>query len=67
MFLCFFHDPPKPMEMGVSCKWGVFPYSILLNYRHSNEMKRNECPKSLFMQILLMDGDNSSSVSNTEF
>ncbi|XP_060105994.1 rho GTPase-activating protein 20-like [Heteronotia binoei] len=38
---------------------------------HSNEMKQNECPKSLFMQILLMDGDNSSSnttisISNTE-
>ncbi|XP_015263383.1 PREDICTED: rho GTPase-activating protein 20-like isoform X1 [Gekko japonicus] len=38
---------------------------------HSNEMKQNECPKSLFMQILLMDGNNSSSnttisISNTE-
>ncbi|XP_077163452.1 uncharacterized protein LOC143822333 isoform X2 [Paroedura picta] len=38
---------------------------------HSNEMKRNEGPKSLFMQILLMDGDSSSSsttisISSTE-
>nr|XP_056715595.1 rho GTPase-activating protein 20-like [Euleptes europaea] len=38
---------------------------------HINEMKQNERPKSFPMQILLMDGDNSSSnttisVSNTE-
>ncbi|XP_053130344.1 rho GTPase-activating protein 20-like [Hemicordylus capensis] len=38
---------------------------------HINEMKQNEYPKSLSMQILLMDGDNSSSnttvsVSNME-
>ncbi|XP_054852028.1 rho GTPase-activating protein 20-like isoform X2 [Eublepharis macularius] len=38
---------------------------------HINEMKQNEYPKSLSMQILLMDGDNSSSnttisIANTE-
>lgn len=44
----------------------LYPLPFSLTSRHINEVKQNEYPKNLSLQIVVLDADSCSSVSKTE-